>query len=86
MAFRMPICSESGPRKSNTNFQITLAPTKLMAMGMNTMDLAKLPHQTRSASTATTRPKAVAVAGTTSNHRRLLRMVIKKFWSTNTQA
>ena len=39
---------------------------------MKTSDLAMLPHQTRSASTAITRPNAVARAGTMASQRMLL--------------
>ena len=40
---------------------------------MNTSDLAILPHQSRSASTAITSPKAVASDGTMISHIRLLK-------------
>ena len=56
------------------NFQITPAPTKLMAMGMKISDLPMLPHFNRSVSCAAISPNSVDSAGTTSSQTRLLRM------------
>ena len=56
------------------NFQITLAPTKEIAIGMKISVLAILPHQMRSVRKAMTSPKKVASAGTTSSQRMLLKI------------
>ena len=56
------------------NFQITPAPTKLMAMGMKISDLPMLPHFSRSVSCAASRPNSVDRAGTTSSQAMLFSM------------
>ncbi|MNY38482.1 hypothetical protein D3C86_1731120 [compost metagenome] len=67
------------------NFQMTEAPTKEIAIGMKTMDLAMLPHQMRSVMTAMTRPKKVQAAGTTASQRILLKIDWRKPASKNAQ-
>ncbi len=67
------------------NFQITAAPTKEIAIGMKIRDLAILPHQMRSVSTAMIRPKKVAAAGTTSSQRKLLKIDSRNWLSPNIQ-
>ena len=56
------------------NFQMTPAPTKLMAIGMKISDLPILPHFRRSVSCAAISPNNVDNAGTTSSQTRLLRI------------
>ena len=50
---------------------MTEAPTNEIAIGMKISDLAILPHQSRSASTAMIRPNAVAKDGTMMSQPRL---------------
>ena len=48
---------------------------------MKISDLARLPHQIRSVSWAASRPNAVESAGTTSSHRKLLRIASQNLGS-----
>lgn len=63
------------------NFQITPAPTKLMAMGMKISDLPKLPHPMRSVSWAASSPNSVDGAGTTASRSMLLTRLSRNFAS-----
>ena len=60
---------------------MTEAPTKEIAIGMKTSDLARLPQAIRSVSCAARSPKAVAAAGTTISQSMLLRMASQNFGS-----
>src|SRR5204863_4388177 len=85
IALSTPICSMSGPRSVYTNFQITEAPTNEIAIGMKISDLAILPHQSRSASTAMTSPNDVANSGTTNSQARLFSADCQKMVSVSAQ-
>ena len=67
------------------NFQMTLAPTKEIAIGMKIRVLAMLPHQMRSVSTAMTSPRKVQAAGTTTSHSMLLKIDLRNSRSPNAQ-
>ena len=67
------------------NFQMTLAPTNEIAIGMKISVLAMLPHQMRSVRKAMTRPKKVASAGTTSSQRMLLKTTARNSLSLTAQ-
>ena len=60
------------------NFQITPAPTKEIAIGIKIMDLAIVPHQTRSARFAITKPKNVLSVGTIKSHPKLFKILLLK--------
>ena len=72
-AFRTPICGAPAGRNSYTNFQITLAATKEIAMGRKMIDLAAASYRTRSVSTASSRPAPTVSPVKHTSQRRLLR-------------
>src|SRR5690606_8213249 len=76
IALRIPIWGCPAGRKAYTKRQMMAAPTNEIAIGMKMSDLAILSQRTRSASTATVRPKAVLRKGTTINQAMLLRIEI----------